>query len=118
MSPFGGIGINVAIRDAVIAANALVEPLMAQHVEERDLKRVQDRVLWEIRLVQGIQAKQQDAAPKPGEVIGLLPIARLMLRIPIIRDIPIFILSFGLVPVRVGRQFRVEAPRLVSAVGD
>jgi 2-polyprenyl-6-methoxyphenol hydroxylase-like FAD-dependent oxidoreductase len=118
MSPFGGIGINVAIRDAVIAANALVEPLMAQHVEERDLKRVQDRVLWEIRLVQGIQAKQQDAAPKPGEVIGLPPIARLMLRIPIIRDIPIFILSFGLVPVRVGRQFRVEAPRLVSAVGD
>lgn len=118
MSPFGGIGINVAIRDAVIAANLLVDPLLAQNVEVRDLKRVQDRVFWEIRLIQGLQANQQDAALKPGEVIGLPPIARLMLRIPIIRDIPIFILSFGLVPVRVGRQFRVEAPRLFSAVGD
>lgn len=106
MSPFGGIGINLAIRDAVIAANVLVKPLQQHNVLLRNLKKIQDRVRWEIKLVQGLQAKQQDAASKPGEVIGLPPIARLMLRIPVIRDIPIFILSFGLVPVRVGKDFK------------
>lgn len=106
MSPLGGIGINVAIRDAVIAANILVEPILRGQVKLSDLKKVQDRVLWEIKLVQGAQAKAQDAAARPGEVIGLPPIARLLLRIPILRDLPIFILSFGLVPVRVGSRFR------------
>ncbi|MDX2161892.1 MAG: FAD-dependent oxidoreductase [bacterium] len=120
MSPFGGIGINVAIRDAVIAANVLAEPLRRRNVRVRDLKQVQDRVMWEIRLIQGLQASQQDAAPRPGEVIGLPPIARLILRIPVIRDIPIFILSFGLVHVRVAARFRMKRPRVVMApaVGD
>jgi 2-polyprenyl-6-methoxyphenol hydroxylase-like FAD-dependent oxidoreductase len=118
MSPFGGIGINLAIRDAVHAANILVEPLTRRNVQVRDLKKVQDRVMWELRIVQGLQAKQQDSAPRPGEVIGLPPIARLMLRIPIIRDLPIFVLSFGLVPTRIGRRFRKPVPRLVTAAGD
>jgi 2-polyprenyl-6-methoxyphenol hydroxylase-like FAD-dependent oxidoreductase len=114
MSPFGGIGINVAIRDAVIAANTLVKPLHEKNVTQRHLKRIQDRVAWEIRFVQGIQAAAQDSAPRPGEVIGLPPIARLILRIPIVRDLPIFLLSFGLVPVRVSRRLRASAPRTVS----
>jgi 2-polyprenyl-6-methoxyphenol hydroxylase-like FAD-dependent oxidoreductase len=118
MSPFGGIGINVSIRDAVIAANILLEPLMQGNVKEADLKRVQDRVKWEIDIVQGIQVKQQDAAPKPGEVIGLPPIARFFLKIPVIRDIPIFVLSFGLVPVRVSRKFTEAKPRLAPTIGD
>jgi 2-polyprenyl-6-methoxyphenol hydroxylase-like FAD-dependent oxidoreductase len=119
MSPFGGIGINVAIRDAVIAANTLIDPLLSRSVTERDLKRIQDRVMWEIRLIQGLQAKQQDAAPKPGEVVGLPPIARLILKIPILRDLPIFVLSFGLVPVRVSPRLRKAAqPQYAPAVGD
>lgn len=118
MSPFGGIGINLAIRDAVITANTLVKPLIERNVSVRDLKRIQDRVLWEIKLVQGLQAKQQDSAPRPGEVIGLPPIARFMLRVPFIRDIPMFILSFGLVPVRVSRRFRGVVPQLIAQSGD
>lgn len=118
MSPFGGIGINVAIRDAVIAANVLSQPLLRQNMRVRDLQKVQNRVMWEIRLIQRIQALQQDAAPRPGEVIGLPPIARLILRIPVIRDIPIFILSFGLVPVRVASRLKANVPRMTPAVGD
>jgi 2-polyprenyl-6-methoxyphenol hydroxylase-like FAD-dependent oxidoreductase len=110
MSPFGGIGINVAIRDAVIAANTLMKPLQERTVTERHLKRIQDRVAWEIRFVQGIQAAAQDSAPRPGEVIGLPTIARLILRIPVVRDLPIFLLSFGLVPVRVSRRLRASTP--------
>jgi 2-polyprenyl-6-methoxyphenol hydroxylase-like FAD-dependent oxidoreductase len=118
MSPFGGIGINLAIRDAVIAANTLAAPLMAQKVTVRHLKKVQDRVMWEIKLVQKFQANTQDAASKPGEVIGLPPIARFMLRVPIIRDIPIFILSFGLVPVRVKRRFTQMPSQFAVVMGD
>lgn len=118
MSPFGGIGINVAIRDAVIAANCLVDPLLQRQVRLRDMKRVQDRVLWEIKLIQGLQAKQQDSAPRPGEVIGLPPLARLLLRIPLLRDLPIFVLSFGLIPVRIRACFKQSKPHMVYAVGD
>lgn len=118
MSPFGGIGINVAIRDAVVAANHLFEPLLKGKVETRHLKRIQGRVAWEVNLIQNFQAKQQDAAPRPNEVIGLPPIARFMLRIPIIRDLPIFLLSFGLVPIRVNRRLLGQQMQRLMTAGD
>jgi 2-polyprenyl-6-methoxyphenol hydroxylase-like FAD-dependent oxidoreductase len=43
MSPVGGIGINLAIQDAVAAANILIEPLKARSVSEDDLAAVQAR---------------------------------------------------------------------------
>ncbi|MGH9002374.1 MAG: FAD-dependent monooxygenase, partial [Acidimicrobiia bacterium] len=43
MSPIGGVGINLAIQDAVAAANLLAEPLRSGRLEERDLARVQRR---------------------------------------------------------------------------
>ncbi len=106
MSPFGGIGINVALRDAVIVANQLSDVLATGRPSVSQLRRVQKRVEWEVKLLQRIQAGVQDSASKPDEVIGLPPIARFILRIPIIRDLPIFLLSFGLVPVWVNRKFR------------
>ena len=43
MSPVGGVGINLAIQDAVATANLLAQPLLRNAVTESDLKRVQDR---------------------------------------------------------------------------
>src|SRR5207248_4695983 len=43
MSPVGGVGINLAIQDAVAAANLLAEPLRADRVSDQDLHRVQVR---------------------------------------------------------------------------
>jgi 2-polyprenyl-6-methoxyphenol hydroxylase-like FAD-dependent oxidoreductase len=56
MSPVGGIGINLAIQDAVAAANILVGPLRAGTVSARDLAKVQRRRKLPTRLTQRIQA--------------------------------------------------------------
>lgn len=45
MSPLGGVGINLAIRDAVLAANAVIEPLRAGRLRERDLARCNARLV-------------------------------------------------------------------------
>ena len=55
MSPVGGIGINLAIQDAVAAANILGQPLLADTVSDADLAAVQSRRLWPTRVTQGIQ---------------------------------------------------------------
>ena len=43
MSPIGGVGINLAVQDAVAAANLLIDPLWSGTLTERDLARVQRR---------------------------------------------------------------------------
>jgi 2-polyprenyl-6-methoxyphenol hydroxylase-like FAD-dependent oxidoreductase len=56
MSPFGGVGINLAIQDAVAAANALAKPLREGTVRTRDLARIQRRREFPTRITQRIQA--------------------------------------------------------------
>jgi 2-polyprenyl-6-methoxyphenol hydroxylase-like FAD-dependent oxidoreductase len=61
MSPVGGVGINLAIQDAVAAANILAEPLRRRTLSLDHLARVQRRRLFPTRLtqrVQGILQKQ------------------------------------------------------------
>lgn len=60
MSPVGGIGINLAIQDAVAAANILAAPLAADRVTTRDLARVQARRLRPTRWTQRLQVLVQD----------------------------------------------------------
>ncbi|MDP4511038.1 FAD-dependent oxidoreductase [Nonomuraea turcica] len=55
MSPAGGMGINLAIQDAVAAATILAEPLRRGHVTTADLARVQKRRWWPTVIVQTIQ---------------------------------------------------------------
>ncbi len=59
MSPVGGIGINLAIQDAVAAANLLTEPLLRGTLHERDLARVQRRRSLPTRLTQRVQMLMQ-----------------------------------------------------------
>jgi 2-polyprenyl-6-methoxyphenol hydroxylase-like FAD-dependent oxidoreductase len=65
MSPVGGIGINLAIQDAVAAGNILAEPLRAGRVADEDLIRVQKRRELPTRLTQGLQLMIQERVIKP-----------------------------------------------------
>src|SRR5262249_11781590 len=52
MSPIGGVGINLAIQDAVATANILWRPLRDGTLDEADLRKVQDRREWPTRATQ------------------------------------------------------------------
>ncbi|MEZ5316185.1 MAG: FAD-dependent oxidoreductase [Vicinamibacterales bacterium] len=60
MSPIGGVGINLAIQDAVAAANRLAIPLGSGSVTAGDLDAVQRRRAWPTRVTQAVQVLLQD----------------------------------------------------------
>src|SRR5437762_13952908 len=55
MSPAGGVGINLALQDAVATANALAPKLKAGLVSVADWKQVQERREWPTRVIQTMQ---------------------------------------------------------------
>ncbi|HEX8056679.1 MAG TPA: FAD-dependent oxidoreductase [Novosphingobium sp.] len=67
MSPVGGVGINLAIQDAVATANLLAEPLTAAgHANaDEDLHRVQDRRLLPTRVIQAGQRAAHESLLRP-----------------------------------------------------
>jgi 2-polyprenyl-6-methoxyphenol hydroxylase-like FAD-dependent oxidoreductase len=65
MSPVGGVGINLAIQDAVAAANLLYAPLWAGKVSLEDLAAVQRRREWPTKVTQGVQVFIQKRAIAP-----------------------------------------------------
>ena len=107
MSPVGGIGINYAIHDAVVAANILARPLRSHTVQEHHLADIQRQRAWPTRVIQAFQAQIQQRLIAPalrGSASFRLPLSmRLVPRIPLLRTIPAALLAFG--PKRV----RVEA---------
>ena len=60
MSPVGGVGINLAIQDAVAAANVLAVKLRAGSVDADDLDAVRRRRLWPTRATQAAQVGIQN----------------------------------------------------------
>jgi 2-polyprenyl-6-methoxyphenol hydroxylase-like FAD-dependent oxidoreductase len=60
MSPAGGVGINLAIQDSVAAANILSGPLRAGTLADADLRKVQARREWPVKVTQRIQIAIQD----------------------------------------------------------
>ena len=114
MSPVAGVGINYAIQDAVAAANVLSEPLKKSQerlvdLDVRYLAAVQRRRELPTRLIQRFQAliQQRVLAPTLRSNAPFAPplLLRLLLRVPIVRNIPSRIVAFGFWPVRV-RQWR------------
>jgi 2-polyprenyl-6-methoxyphenol hydroxylase-like FAD-dependent oxidoreductase len=110
MSPVGGVGINYAIQDAVVAANVLSGPLGESqarlvNLEVRHLAAVQRRRELPTRLIQRAQALIQQQvlarALSSNELFAPPPLLRLLLRIPLVRTIPSRIVGFGFWPVRV-----------------
>jgi 2-polyprenyl-6-methoxyphenol hydroxylase-like FAD-dependent oxidoreductase len=108
MSPVGGVGINYAVQDAVVAANVLTRPLLAGQVRVEDLAAVQRQREWPTRVIQAIQsAVQQRVIASALQAQGPQTIpwfVRLFFRIPGLRDIPARILAFGVRRVRLQDQ--------------
>jgi 2-polyprenyl-6-methoxyphenol hydroxylase-like FAD-dependent oxidoreductase len=99
MSPVGGVGINYAIQDAVVAANLLSAPLKEGRVTESNLAQVQRQREWAIRVIQRMQASMQNnliAKALNTKVPPRVPWQmRLLVRIPILRDVPSRLIAFG-----------------------
>lgn len=102
MSPIGGVGINLAVQDAVAAANLLFEPLRRGSVTIDDLRSVQRRREFPTRATQCLQVLIQDRVI--GRVLGggafpKLPLAARLLRDhPILRRIPARMIGVGFRP--------------------
>jgi 2-polyprenyl-6-methoxyphenol hydroxylase-like FAD-dependent oxidoreductase len=102
MSPVGGVGINLAIQDAVAAANLLVGPLREGRVTTDVLQRVQSRREFPTRLTQRLQVLIQKRVI--GRVIGSreklsLPWpVKLLRRFPFLQRIPARLIGIGVRP--------------------
>ncbi|MGC2508658.1 MAG: FAD-dependent oxidoreductase [Candidatus Acidiferrales bacterium] len=103
MSPIGGVGINLAIQDAVAAANLLAAPLRSRTVSIRDLRKVQERRMFPTRATQRLQVFVQDRVVTPAlkskTKIANLPLPlKLLRRWPLLRRIPARIVGVGFRP--------------------
>jgi 2-polyprenyl-6-methoxyphenol hydroxylase-like FAD-dependent oxidoreductase len=102
MSPIGGVGINLAIQDAVAAANIVAEPLRSGAVNDDVLAAVQKRREFPTRVTQRIQILMQERVirnvlARQGELKPPLFI-RLLRRFPILRRLPARLLGLGVRP--------------------
>lgn len=110
MSPVGGIGINLAIADAVATANILAAPMAQNKDTDVLLEKVQQRRLWPTRLVQSAQRAAHERLLEPlleGRVSAEQkpPLAlRLFDRFPLLRRIPGRLIGRGV------RQEHVRSP--------
>jgi 2-polyprenyl-6-methoxyphenol hydroxylase-like FAD-dependent oxidoreductase len=99
MSPVGGVGINYAIQDAVVAANVLSGPLKSDKVSDADLAEVQRQREWPTRAIQALQSFMQTKliasvlqSPRAGNIPWQL---RLLSKLPVIGDLPPRMIAFG-----------------------
>jgi 2-polyprenyl-6-methoxyphenol hydroxylase-like FAD-dependent oxidoreductase len=119
MSPIGGIGINLAIQDAVAAANILAPSFARGTPSLDDLKRVQRRREFPTRMTQNFQMAIQNNVmtrmlatkenPKPP-----LPV-RLLNRFPRLRGLPARFIGLGIRPEHVQSPAAAE-PRAAEAI--
>ena len=102
MSPVGGVGINLAIQDAVATANLLAAPLSATRLTTDHLRRLQQRRELPTRITQRLQVFVQDRIIS--RVLGRTgplrpPLAlRLFARFPVLRRIPARLVGIGIRP--------------------
>jgi 2-polyprenyl-6-methoxyphenol hydroxylase-like FAD-dependent oxidoreductase len=102
MSPIGGIGINLAIQDAVAAANILVPAFRRGRVDESDLARVQARRMWPTKITQAGQVFIQDrlitAVLRSDQPIKLPFVLKVLRVFPRLQRVPARILGLGVRP--------------------
>ncbi|MGC4097632.1 MAG: FAD-dependent oxidoreductase [Nitrospira sp.] len=102
MSPVGGVGINLAIQDAVATANLLSQSLRNGQVTEADLARVQARRLWPTQLTQRAQLLVQNRVITHvlNSTVPLSPpwAVRLFARFPFLRRLPARMIGLGVRP--------------------
>ena len=102
MSPIGGVGINIAVQDAVAAANCLAAPLRAGTVGTGDLQAVQARRDFPARMTQQIQLTMQNRIIGPALQGTREPEPPLLFKLfdafAILRRIPARLLALGIRP--------------------
>jgi 2-polyprenyl-6-methoxyphenol hydroxylase-like FAD-dependent oxidoreductase len=114
MSPIGGVGINMAVQDAVAAANRLAAPLKTGKVTDDDLRAVQERRTLPVRFTQWLQLTIQkrlisrvlasQRRPKPPLLLKLFGV------FPFLRRIPARLLAIGIRPEHVHTPDASSAP--------
>jgi 2-polyprenyl-6-methoxyphenol hydroxylase-like FAD-dependent oxidoreductase len=116
MSPAGGVGINLAIQDAIAAANLLTQPLLDQCVSEMHLAAVQRRRAFPTRLTQAIQLLAHRGLARVFEDSGPLRAPwqmKVVTRIPGIHRALGYAVGIGMLPEHV-REKAQERPRRSS----
>jgi 2-polyprenyl-6-methoxyphenol hydroxylase-like FAD-dependent oxidoreductase len=115
MSPIGGVGVNLAVQDAVAAANRLAGPLLSGKVLDGDLAAVQRRREFPTRVTQAVQRAIQDRLisrvlrQRDGSLE--LPLAlRLLRRFPVLRRIPARLVGTGVRPEHVDLTISDDLP--------
>lgn len=99
MSPIGGVGVNLAVQDAVATANILAKPLREGEAGIGDLRAVQTRRMFPTRVTQAIQLAAQNNIVGPTLKLTAQPTPplalRLMQRCPFLQRIPARVLGLG-----------------------
>jgi 2-polyprenyl-6-methoxyphenol hydroxylase-like FAD-dependent oxidoreductase len=117
MSPLLGVGLGLAVQDAVAAANILWRPLATGTLREADLERVQKRREFPTRLTQGIQMRMHksiDRALQQADDQALeAPISvRLLAALPLLRRLPARLVGMGV------RPEHVQIPQIGGVASD
>ena len=114
MSPVGGVGINLAIQDAVAAANILAAPLKEKRLKLEHLRAVQQRREWPTRVTQRLQVAVQKRviARALDETESFHPplLLRWMAKISFLRRIPARLIGVGVRPEHVSGALRQLPP--------
>jgi 2-polyprenyl-6-methoxyphenol hydroxylase-like FAD-dependent oxidoreductase len=116
MSPIGGVGVNIAVQDAVAAANRLAAPLKAGTVSDDDLRAIEARRTLPVRVTQAIQLTMQNRIISPTLAGTSRPkpplLFKLLARIPALQRIPGRLLAVGV------RPEHVHTPEVISAIAS
>ena len=117
MSPIGGVGINLAIQDAVAAANILVQPILGTAVTSEKLQEVRKRREFPTKMTQGFQVFAHKrfitrALNRRTPLLSLPLPLQLLKQFPILRRIPARLLGLGF------RPEHVQTPDMNHGTGD
>ncbi|HEX4479135.1 MAG TPA: FAD-dependent oxidoreductase [Polyangiaceae bacterium] len=102
MSPIGGVGINLAIQDAVAASNLLAGPLRRHELSDDDLRKVQRRRELPTRATQALQVAiqrrviQRALTDERGLKVG--PVVKFLDRVELLKSIPAHLVGVGFRP--------------------
>ena len=120
MSPVAGVGINLAVQDAVAAANLLAEPLARGTLTDRDLARVRRRRWLPTVVTQTfqriVQRRVLEPALRGGGRGGPPRFVRALAGLSVVRRIPARLIGLGVLPEHV--RSRVASPRTLNSRGQ
>jgi 2-polyprenyl-6-methoxyphenol hydroxylase-like FAD-dependent oxidoreductase len=102
MSPIGGVGINLAIQDAVATANILVPALLRGTPKPGELAQVEARRMWPTRATQWLQLAAQNRVIGPALASRTRPsppfAVRMIQRFPWLQRVPAYVIGVGVQP--------------------